>query len=61
MGENVDLQYVINEIVTVQYICSYITKGERELGEALKRVAKECQNDAIQAQMNESKKESLAK
>ena len=27
---NVDLQYVINEITTVKYVCSYMTKGERE-------------------------------
>ena len=25
---NVDLQYVINEIATVKYVCSYMTKGE---------------------------------
>ena len=43
-GGNADLQYVINEIVTVKYVCSYITKGKRGIGETLKRVAKECQN-----------------
>ena len=26
---NVDLQYVINEIATVKYVCSYMTKGEK--------------------------------
>ena len=39
---NVNLQYVINEIVTVKYVCSYMTKGEKGMGEMLKRVAKEC-------------------
>ena len=39
---NVDLQYVINEIATVKYVCSYMTKGEKGMGETLKRVAKEC-------------------
>ena len=39
---NVDLQYVINEIATVKYVCSYMTKGGKEMGETLKRVAKEC-------------------
>ena len=58
---NVDLQYVINEIATVKYVCSYITKGEKGMGETLKRVAKECQNDAIQTQMNKIKKEFLGK
>ena len=38
---NVDLQYVINEIATVKYVCSYMTKGEKGMGETLKRVAKE--------------------
>ena len=52
-----DLQYVINEIATVKYVCSYMTKGEKGMGETLKRVAKECQNDSIQTQMNKIKKE----
>ena len=56
---NVDLQYVINEIATVKYTCSYMTEGEKGMGETLKRVAKECQNDAIQTQMNKIKKEFL--
>ena len=58
---NVDLQYVTNEIATVKYVCSYMTKGEKGMGETLKRVAKECQNDAIQTQMNKIKKEFLGK
>ena len=58
---NVDLQYVINEIATVKYVCSYMTKGEKGMGETLKRVAKECWNDAIQTQMNKIKKEFLSK
>ena len=59
MEGNVDLQYVISEIPTVKYVCSYMMKGERGMGETLKRVAKECQNDAIQTQMNKIKKEFL--
>ena len=38
-----------------------MTKGEKGKGETLKRVAKECQNDAIQTQMNKIKKEFLGK
>ena len=56
-----DLQYVINEIATVRYVCSYMTKGEKGMGETLKRVAKECQNDAIRTQMNKIKKEFFGK
>ena len=41
-GGNVNLQYVINEIATVKYVCSYMTKGEKGMGETLKRVTKEC-------------------
>ena len=56
-----DLQYVINEIATVKYVCSYMTapKGEKGMGETLKRVAKECQNDSVHTQMNKIKKEFL--
>ena len=32
-----DLQYVINEITTVKYVCRYMTKGEKGMGETLKR------------------------
>ena len=58
---NVDLQYVINEITTVKYVSSYMTKGEKGMGETLKRVAKECQNDAMRTQMIKIKKEFLGK
>ena len=60
-GEDIDLQYVINEIAAVKYVCSYMTKGEKGMGETLKRVAKECRTDAIQTQMNKIKKEFLGK
>ena len=36
-------------------------KSEKAMGEALKRVAKECQNDDIQTQMNKIKKEFIGK
>ena len=39
---NANLQYVINEIATVKYVCSYMTKGKKGMGGTLKRVAKEC-------------------
>ena len=38
-----------------------MTKGEKGMGETLKRIAKECQNDAIWTQMNKLKKEFLGK
>ena len=60
-GGNVYLQYVINEIATVKYVYSYMTKGEKGICETLKRVAKECQNDSIQTQLNIIKIEFLGK
>ena len=60
-GGDVDLQYVINEIATIKYVCSYMTKGEKGMGETLKIVVQECQNDSIQTQMNKIKKEFLCK
>ena len=38
-----------------------MTKGEKGIGEAIKRVTKECRNDAIQTQMNKIKNEFLGK
>ena len=60
-GGNIDLQYVINEVATVMYVCSYMTKGEKAMGETLKRVSQECKNDDISTQMNKIKKEFLGK
>ena len=56
-----DLQLVIDEIAAIMYICSYMTKGEKAMGETLKRVAKECKHDDIRTQMNKIKKEFLGK
>ena len=44
---NTDLQCVEDEYSTIMYVCSYMMKSEKAMGEALKRVAKECQNDDI--------------
>ena len=60
-GANVDLQYVTNEVATVMYVCSYMTRGEKAMGETLKRVPKECRNDDMRTQMNKIKKEFLGK
>ena len=60
-GANVDLQYVVNEVATVMYVCSYMTKGEKAMGETLKRVARECMRDDMRMQMNKIKKEFLGK
>ena len=38
-----------------------MTKGEKGMGEKLKRVAEGCQNDAIRTQMNKIRKEFLGK
>ena len=38
-GGNVDLQHVTDEIATVMYVCNYVAKGEKAMGETLKRVA----------------------
>ena len=58
---SIDLQYVEDEYSTIVYVCSYMMKSEKAMGEALKRVAKECQNDDIQTQMNKIKKEFIGK
>ena len=59
-GGNMDLQMVINDVVVVMYVCSYMMKGEKVMGE-MKRVAKECRDDDIQREMKKIKKEFLGK
>ena len=46
-GGNMDLQMVIDDVVAVMCVCSYMMKGEKVMGEMLKRVAKECGDDDI--------------
>ena len=58
---NMDLKPVVDDIGAVMYVCSYMTKGEKFMGETLKRVSKECKNDDIQTQMKKIKKEFLGK
>ena len=60
-GANIDLQYVVNEVATVMYVCSYMTKDKKAMGETLKRVARECMRDDMRMQMNKIKKEFLGK
>ena len=60
-GGNIDLQPVVDDVGAVMYVCSYMTKGEKAMGETLKRVSKECKNDDIRTQMKKIKKEFLGK
>ena len=46
---------------TIMYVCSYMMKSEKAMGEALKRVPNKCQNDDIQTKMNKIKNEFLGK
>ena len=60
-GGNIDLQLVINENATVMYVCNYMTKGEKAMGETLKGVAQECKHENICTQMQKIKNEFLGK
>ena len=48
---NIDFQFVVDEYSTVMYVCGYMMKSEKALGEQLKRVAKECQSEHISDQL----------
>ena len=58
---NIDLQLVINENATVMYVCNYMTKGEKAMGETLKQVAQDCKHENIHTQMQKIKNEFLGK
>ena len=60
-GGNMDLQLVVDDVAAVMYVCSYMMKEEKAMGETLKRVAKECRDDDIQTQIKKIKKEFLGK
>ena len=48
---NLDVQFVCNAYACIQYIVSYITKEEREMGTLLQAVAKESRDEEIKEQM----------
>ena len=50
-GANIDFQFVLDEYSTVMYICSYMMKSEKAMGEVLKSVARECHSDPIDQQL----------
>ena len=50
-GGNIDFQFVVDKYSTVMYICGYMMKSEKALGEQLKHVAKECQSEDIAKQL----------
>ena len=49
---NMDIQFVTDPWACAMYILSYITKGERQMGELLKHAAEQCkEDDSIRQQM----------
>ena len=58
---NIDLQFIVDEYSTIMYVCSYMMKSEKEMGELLQRVAKETQNDSVKHQMKRIGKEFINK
>ena len=39
-GANIDFQFLLDEYSTVMYICSYMMKSEKAMGEVLQSVAR---------------------
>ena len=50
---NMDLQFVCNPYACIHYIISYVTKDEREMGQALKEVSKSYKDSNIKHRMKE--------
>ncbi|XP_030828689.1 uncharacterized protein LOC100890415 [Strongylocentrotus purpuratus] len=50
---NMDLQFVCNPYACIHYIISYVTKDEREMGQALKEVSKSYKDSDIKHRMKE--------
>ena len=48
---NMDVQFVVDPYACIQYVVSYITKEEREMGMMLQAVAKESSDCSIKEQM----------
>ena len=48
---NIDFQFVVDEHSTIMYICGYMIKSEKALGQQLKLIAKEYQSEDIAKQL----------
>ena len=48
---NMDIQFVENAMSAVMYVCSYMMKAEKGMGDLLKRVCKEVQETSIKEQL----------
>ena len=44
-GANNGFQFVLDEYSTIMYVCGYMMKSEKAMGEVLKRVSKECRSE----------------
>ena len=50
-GANIDFQFVLDEYSIIMYVCDYIVKSEKAMGDILKRVSKECRSEPIATQL----------
>lgn len=50
-GANVDFQFILDEYSTIVYVCSYMMKSEKAMGETLKAIARDCINDELKVKM----------
>ena len=46
-----DIQYIVDAISAVMYVCSYMMKAEKGMGDLLKRVCKEVHSAEIKTQL----------
>jgi len=52
---NMDIQYIVDPYSCIMYITSYMMKSERAMGDLLKKVAKESEEEEIRQQLNKVK------
>jgi biopolymer transport protein ExbD len=50
-GANLDIQYIIDVYAVIMYIAAYITKSEKNMGQLLREVAKQCRDEDISIQL----------
>ena len=48
---NMDIQYIVDAISAVMYVCSYMMKAEKGMGDLLKRICKEVHSAEIRTQL----------
>ena len=58
---NIDFQFVLDEYSTIMYVCGYMMKSEKAMGDLLRNVSRECSSEPVTQQLKKNGKVFIGK